>query len=61
MIFLQKRVAAGIILFRVKGQKAQDKVRLIKKLLQNYSDKLLNHYIVITKKKIRFILMEGIL
>ncbi|MBI3353478.1 MAG: DUF5615 family PIN-like protein [Nitrospirae bacterium] len=61
LIFLQKRVAAGIILLRVKGQKAQDKVILIKKLLQNYSDKLLNHYIVITKKKIRFILMEGIL
>ena len=33
---------------------------LIKKLLENYSDKVLNHFIVITKKKIRIIPMEDI-
>ena len=52
LIFLQKKLSAGIILIRVKGQRAQDKVRLIKKLLK--------HFIVITKKSIRFALMEDI-
>lgn len=60
LTFLQKRISAGIILLRVRGQKAKDKVKLIKKLLQNYSDKVLNHFIVITKKKIRIIPMEDI-
>lgn len=60
LTFLQKRISAGIILLRVRGQKAKDKVKLIKKLLQNYSDKVLYHFIVITKKKIRIIPMEDI-
>ena len=57
---MQKRVSAGLILLRVRGQKAKDKVKLIQKLLQNYSGKVLNHFIVITKKKIRIIPMEDI-
>ncbi len=60
LIFLQKKLSTGIVLIRVKGQQKEDKVKLIKKLLQNYSDKLLKHFIVITKKKFRFILLEDI-
>ncbi len=60
LVFLQKSLSTGIILLRVKGQRAEDKVKLIKKLLNNYSDKLFNHYTVITRKKIRIISMEEI-
>jgi len=55
LIFLQKKLSAGTILFRVKGQKSQDKIKLMKKLLMGYRDKLLNHYVVVTKLKIRII------
>ena len=55
LIFLQKKVSAGTILFRVKGQKSQEKIKLMKKLLMGYRDKLLNHYVVITKAKIRIV------
>ncbi|MBI5183224.1 MAG: DUF5615 family PIN-like protein [Nitrospinae bacterium] len=55
--FLQKKLYTGIILIRIKGQKTEDKVKLFKKLIKNYSNKLLNHFTVITKKKIRFISM----
>jgi predicted nuclease of predicted toxin-antitoxin system len=55
LIFLQKKLSAGTILFRVKGQKSQDKIKLVKKLLMGYRDKLVNHFIVITKAKIRII------
>ena len=58
--FLQRKLSMGIILIRVKGQKAEDKVKLFKKLLQNYRDKLLKHFTVITKEKIRFVSMEDI-
>jgi predicted nuclease of predicted toxin-antitoxin system len=60
LTFLQKKLSTGIILIRVKGQRAEDKVKLIKRLLQSYSDKLLNHFIVITDKKFRFIPLEDI-
>ena len=55
LIFLRKKISAGIILFRVKGQKSEEKVKLTKKLLMGYRDRLLNHYIVITKLKIRIV------
>jgi predicted nuclease of predicted toxin-antitoxin system len=55
LIFLQKKVSAGTILFRVKGQKSQEKIKLMKKLLMGYRDKLLNHYVVITTAKIRIV------
>jgi len=60
LIFLQKKLSTGIILIRIKGQKADDKVRLIKKLLQTYSDKLSRHFVVLMKKKFRFIPLEDI-
>jgi predicted nuclease of predicted toxin-antitoxin system len=55
LIFLQKKLNVGTILFRVKDQKSQEKIKLMKKLLMGYRDKLLNHYVVITKIKIRII------
>ena len=55
LIFLQKRLSYGTILFRVKGQKSQEKVKLMKKVLMGHRDAILNHYIVITKAKIRII------
>lgn len=60
LTFLQKKLSTGIILMRVKGQRAEDKVKLVKKLLQKHNDKLLNHFVVITKKKFRFIPLEDI-
>ena len=58
LIFLQKKVSIGVILLRVKGQISQEKVKLIGKLLRDYSNKLLNHFVVITKKRIRFVPLE---
>jgi len=58
--FLQRKVSTGIILVRVKGQNVQDKVKIIKKLLQKHEDRILNHFVVLSKDKMRFILMENI-
>ncbi len=60
LVFLQKKLSTGIILLRIKGQKAGNKVSRIKKLLQNYSDKLSRHFVVLMKKKFRFIPLEDI-
>ena len=58
LIFLQKKISTGIILFRVREQRAENKVSLIKHLLENFSEKILNHFIVITGEKIRIIPLE---
>ncbi len=55
LVFFQKKLSAGTILFRVKNQKSQEKIKLMKKLLMGYRDKLSNHYVVITKVKVRII------
>lgn len=60
LIFLQKRLSAGIILIRVKGQRVEVKLKLIKKLFQNYSGKILNHFVIIADNKLRFIPMEDV-
>ena len=57
LTFLQKKLSVGIILFRVKGQNSDDKVKLMEKVLENHYDKLLNHFTVITLKKFRIIPM----
>jgi predicted nuclease of predicted toxin-antitoxin system len=55
LIFLQKKLTTGIILFRIKGQKTSAKIHLIKRIFQYFNEKLLHHFIVITSHKIRFI------
>lgn len=61
LIFLQKKLSVGTILFRVKDQKSQGKIKLMKKLLMGHRHKLLNHYVVITKLKIRIIPLGDII
>ena len=60
LVFLQRKLSTGIILFRVKGQKSHEKAKLMKKVIKHHDDKLLNHFTVISLKKIRIIPLEGI-
>lgn len=60
LIFLQRKLSTGVILIRVKGQRTRDKVILMRKLLRRYGNKLLHHFVVATRNKLRFIPMEGV-
>ena len=55
LVIMQKKLSVGAILFRVKGQGSQEKIKLLRKLLMGYRDKLLNHYVIISKSKVRVI------
>ena len=55
LMFLQKKISCGIILIRIKGQDVEKKKKEILKLLELYKEKIINHFIVITDTKIRFI------
>lgn len=58
IIFLQKKVTHGIILIRIKGQIVNKKIKVLKKLIENYSDRIKNNFIVITDKRIRIRSLE---
>jgi len=58
IVFFQKRISSGIILLRIKGGDASEKILLLEKLLDYYCDKIINHFVVITKEKFRFIPLE---
>ncbi len=60
IVFYQKKIAYGIILMRVKDQNSSEKIILLDKLLENYLDKIANHFVVLTKTKFRFIPLEVI-
>jgi predicted nuclease of predicted toxin-antitoxin system len=60
LVFRQKCLSNGVILFRIKGENSKEKSVLIRKLLMGYWDKISKHFVVITKKKFRFIPMEGV-
>ena len=55
IVFRQKLVPNGIVLLRIKGQDAREKVKLLKKLLSVHRDKITRHFVVLAKDKIRFI------
>lgn len=59
LVFLQKKLSHGIILLRVKGQETDLKVKLIKRVMKEYSEKLSGHFVVVTKEKFRFIPLEA--
>lgn len=54
IVFRQRLIPAGIILFRIKGQNVGEKIKSLKKLLTFYKDKIARHFVVVTKGKIRF-------
>ena len=60
IVFLQKKISEGIILLRVKGQKVNIKLRVLKKLLKFHSNKIKNNFIVISERRIRIRPMEDI-
>ena len=60
LTFRQGKLSIGVILIRVKGQKTGDKVKLMKKALKDHADRLSNHFVVLTRTKLRFIRMEVI-
>lgn len=58
IVFLQKKISRGIVLLRIKGQDSFQKIQLLSKLLDKYADKVINHFVVVTQEKFRFIPME---
>ena len=60
LTFLQRKPSAGIILFRINDQNVRVKITILKNMLLKYPDKFNNHFVVIARKRIRFIPLESV-
>ena len=57
---LTGKIATGIVLIRMKGYSSDEKVVVIEKLFKNYPGKIYNHFVVVTKNKMRFIALKDL-
>ena len=55
MIFRENKVHSGIILLRLKDERASNKIKVIERLMKQYSDQLANNFVVISETTIRII------
>lgn len=60
IVFFQRKVVYGVILVRIKGQDVEEKIVRLGNLLARHSDKIINHFVIITKEKFRFVPLEVI-
>ncbi len=60
IIYYQKRISTGIILFRIKGQVVKKKLKALNILFSTYQDQIRNSFIVISDRKIRIRSLESL-
>jgi len=53
MLYLNKKISAGILLIRSKIETAQAKVELVKVALERAGDKIRGHFVVVSERGIR--------
>ncbi|MBW4604516.1 MAG: DUF5615 family PIN-like protein [Calothrix sp. FI2-JRJ7] len=53
-IYRELRPHKGVIFMRLEDEKTANKIETLKQLLENYADRLVNQYVVVTEKKVRF-------
>ncbi|NJD37879.1 MAG: hypothetical protein FIA89_06090 [Geobacter sp.] len=58
LVFLQKKAAYGIILFRIDDHNVRIKITILKNMLLRYQDKFTGHFVTIGRKRIRFVPLE---
>ena len=53
MIFHEKKVHKGIILLRLDDERAENKIKVLKQLLEQYADQPVNNFVVVTETTVR--------
>jgi predicted nuclease of predicted toxin-antitoxin system len=53
-VFRERRPHHGVILLRLEDERAVFKIETIQQLLRTYSDRITDHFIVVTGTKVRF-------
>jgi len=54
MIYREGRPHRGVVFLRLDDERAFSKIATIRRLLEGYADRLIDHYVVVTEKRVRF-------
>ena len=55
MIFRERRQHKGVVLLRLDDERTANKIETLRRLLAVYADRVADHFLVVTEKRIRFI------
>jgi len=55
LVFRMKRPHKGVILLRLKDERNKNKIAVLRRVLELYSDKLANNFITVTEKTVRIV------
>lgn len=53
-VYREKKPHKGVILLRLDDERSAVKIDVLRRLLETYSDKLENRFVVVTEKSVRF-------
>jgi predicted nuclease of predicted toxin-antitoxin system len=53
-IYRERRPHKGVVLLRLDDERAPIKVQILKRLIESYMDRLLDQFVVVTERAIRF-------
>ena len=53
MVFRQKKPHRGVILLRLENQRTENKIKVVKRLLEQYADQLVDNFVVVTETTVR--------
>ena len=54
-IFRERQMHKGVIFLRLEDERAANKIAVLQKILKNYPDQIVAHFIVATETKVRII------
>ena len=54
MVFRERREHHGVVFLRLDDERAANKIEVLRRLLENYSEKLPEEFVVATETKVRF-------
>lgn len=53
-VYRERRPHKGVVLMRLRDERAANKVEVLRRLLEGYADRLAGHFVVVTEKRVRF-------
>lgn len=53
-VYKERRPHRGVILLRLEDERAKNKIKVLRQLLERYADRVDNQFVVVTERHVRF-------
>jgi len=55
LVFRKRKPHKGVVLLRLEDERSKNKIAVLHRVLESYSDKLLDNFIIVTEKTVRIV------